>query len=459
MTISSLNAASLNATASNTPLLASVAVRNSTASMPATTSAGTATSSALAPTPSVIVTLSGATTAPLSPIYSPQPVTPPPAWQNASIAIKTASGRNLTLSLGDDGGLSLKPDGDAPLSNAESVAIAKLAVAFKNALDGMASSSPQLDLAGLAQVDTSVLSSIHITAQASGTGKAIQTVDFTADATSRSVKIDGQAGNIDVSVDLSSPALSGSQTQQASAINNYLRQFDQAASRGHASPALMTMFKDAFTQMNAPAGLDAVPLTRPSTWVTETDHALLSGLADFSASVTQTATASNPYRANEHDAFSLQVSQTTQMSGRDPSERGISQTSSSQLRASFHTPLSADAPLNLTGDPKSQNYYYTQIDDSAQSNMKIGYQKGKLVQASLTRTASQNTQQQKYVMGQMVEDITTPLKRTQQRDLLPLLDQMNRHPPQTQQERDARKRDLANLHDSVLFESDPTALA
>ena len=457
MTISSSSMAASNAMGL---AVAPVVARVSTATLPAATdtSNGVTSSSLSTQTPSVVVTLSGATTAPLSPVYSPQPVTPPPAWSNASIAIKTASGRTLTLSLGDDGDLALKTDGDEPLSKAESVAVAKLAVAFRNALDGMASSSPQMDLAGLAQVDTSVLSSVHLTAQASGTGKAIQTIDFSADASSRAVKIDGQAGHIDVSVDLSSPALSGSQSQQASAINNYLRQFDQAASRGHASPALMTMFKDAFTQMNAPAGLDAVPLTRPSTWVTETDHALLSGLADFSASVTQDAVASNPYRPDEHDAFSFQVSQTTQVSGRDPSERGISQTSSSSLRASFHSALSADATLNLTGDPRSQNYYYTQVNDSAQSNMKIGYQKGRLVQASLTQTASQSTEQTKFVMGQKVEDITTPLKQSQQRDLLPLLNELDRHPPKTQQERDERARALANIHDSVEFQSDPTAL-
>ena len=457
MTISSSSMAASNAMGL---AVAPVVARVSTATLPTATdtSNGVTSSSLSTQTPSVVVTLSGATAAPLSPVYSPQPVTPPPAWSNASIAIETASGRTLTLSLGDDGDLALKTDGDEPLSKAESVAVAKLAVAFKSALDGMASSSPQMDLAGLAQVDTSVLSSVHLTAQASGTGKAIQTIDFSADANSRSVKGDGQAGYIDVSVDLSSPALTGSQSQQASAINNYLRQFDQAASRGHASPALMTMFKDAFTQMTAPAGLDAVPLTRPSTWVTETDHSLLSGLADFSASVTQNAVASNPYRPDEHDAFAFQVSQTTQVSGRDPSERSISQTSSSSLRASFHSALSADATLNLTGDPKSQNYYYTQVNDSAQSNMKIGYQKGRLVQASLTQTASQTTEQTKYVMGKKVEDITTPLKQSQQRDRLPLLNELDRHPPKTQQERDERTRALANIHDSVAFQLDPTAL-
>jgi hypothetical protein len=218
------------------------------------------------------------------------------------------------------------------------------------------------------------------------------------------------------------------------------------------------MFEDAFTQMNAPAGIDKASTTRSSSWLNDTDHALLSGLADFSASITQTATASNPYRADEHDGFSFQVSQTTQMSGRDASERGISQTSSSQLHASFHSALSADARLNLTEDPKSQNYYYSQISDSAQSNVNIGYQKGRLVQATQSNTASQSAERSKYVMGQKVEDVTTPLKKSQQRDLLPVLQQMERHPPQTTKERDERGRELAGIHDSLGFQTDPVAL-
>jgi hypothetical protein len=457
MTISSLNPLPLAAL--------SAAVRNNSATMPAATAAATTSvpSATSAPpstaTPSVVVTLSGATTAAGPVVYSPQSIKAPPPWQDTSLAIRTASGRSLTLTLQEDGdSFAIKTDGDAPLSDAEASAVAKLADAMKAALDGMTSSPPRLDLEGLAGVDTGVLSSVHLSAQATDSNQAIQTLDFTADATSRAVKIDGPAGKIDVRVDLSSPASMGSKAQQASAISNYLKQFDQTAARGHADPALMTMFKDAFTQLHAPAGLNATTLTRPSSWLNATDHALLSGLADFSASITQTAIASNPYRADEHDAFSLQVTQITQMSGRDSSERGITQTSSSQMKASFHSALSADFRLNLTEDPKSQNYYYTQSDDSAQSTMKIGYQKGRLVQASLSRTASQQSEQLKYIMGQKVEDVKTPLKRAQQRDLLPLLNEMERHPPQTRAEQEARTRDLATIHDSVAFETNPTVL-
>jgi hypothetical protein len=454
MTISSSNALS--------PAAVSAAVRNNAAT-PAITSAAVTSSSPstlpVTPPPSVIVTLSGTTSAPAPLVYSPQSIKATPIWQDASATIRTASGRSLTLSLQDDGSsFAIETDGDTPLSATDAKAVAALADAFRTALEGMTSSAPRVDLAGLAGVDTSVLSSVHLSAQASSSNQPIQMIDFTADVNSRTVKIDGSAGKIDVTVDTASPGVTGSRSQQASAINNYLKQFDQAASRGHADPALMTMFKSAFTQMNAPAGLDAPTLTRPVSSLSETDHALLSGLADFSASITQTAIASNPYRSDEHDAFSFQVSQSTQVSQRGASERGITQTSSSQTKASFHSALSADFRLNLTEDPKSQNYYYTQIDDSAQSTMKIGYQKGRLVEASLSRTASQQSEQLKYIMGQKVEDVTTPLKRTQQRDLLPLLNEMERHPPQTRAEQEARTRDLATIHDSVAFETNPTVL-
>jgi len=445
------------------PTVASVPVHNGTTAMPSTaptgSSSGASASSVAAPAPSVIVTLSGASTAPAAIVYGLPPIKAAPVWQDASVAIKTASGRTVTLSLqSDDGSIDIQTDGDAPLSDAENAAVAKLSAAFVSALEGMASAPPHLDLTGLAQVDTSVLSSVHLSAKATNSNQAIQTIDFTADAKSRAVKIDGPGGKLDVSVDLSNPAITGSKAQQAAAIDNYLKQFEQAASRGHASPLLMSLFEDAFTQMNSPAGLDTPNTVRSSSSLTDMDHALLSGLGDFSASITQTATASNPYRAGEHDGFSFQVSQTTRMSGRNASERGISQTSSSQLHASFHSALSPDAPLNLTDDPKSQNYYYSQIDDSAQSNVSIGYQKGRLMQATVSRTASQSTERLKYIMGQKVEDVTTPLQKSQQRDLLPLLTQMERHPPQTTRERDERTRALAQIHDSLGLQTDPVAL-
>ena len=80
------------------------------------------------------------------------------------------------------------------------------------------------------------------------------------------------------------------------------------------------------------------------------------------------------------------------------------------------------------------------------------------MQATQSNTASQSTERSKYIMGQKVEDVTTPLTKSQQRDLLPLLAEMERHPPQTTKERDERTRELAGIHDSLVFQTDPVAL-
>ncbi len=61
-------------------------------------------------------------------------------------------------------------------------------------------------------------------------------------------------------------------------------------------------------------------------------------------------------------------------------------------------------------------------------------------------------------MSQKVEDVTTPLEKSQQRDLRPVLMQMERHPLRTKTERDERARTLAGIHDSLGLQSDPVAL-
>ncbi|WP_448097582.1 hypothetical protein [Luteibacter yeojuensis] len=189
---------------------------------------------------------------------------------------------------------------------------------------------------------------------------------FHADGASRSIKTTGDLGTIDVNVDMRSAAILGNGSQRAAAIDNYLKQFDKASSRGRADPALMAMFKDAFIQLNTiqDGGASALLKTPPRIPLSANDHAMLTGLADFRASVTQATSAPNPMRADEKDGFSYQVSQETQIGGRDPSSRTMSQRQHSHLTASFHAALSADLSLMLTDDPKSQNYHYTQIDDN-----------------------------------------------------------------------------------------------
>lgn len=379
---------------------------------------------------------------------------------DVGLTIVTAGGHTLTLALhAGDGGLGVKLTGAGGLSDAERAALGKLATDFQAALEGMTSAQPRIDLGGLATLDGKLFSSVSLTARTTVPGGATQSVSFLADAQTRSIKLDGPSGKIEVTADLSHPEAWGSQAQRDDAVKQYLGQFDKAASRGHGDPATMALFKDAFSQVNMGyGGTPAGTVSTRSGWLSQGDHALLSGLADFSASLTQPSVASNPLRADEHDAFAYQVSQSTQVGGNDPLNRSIRQVTNSSLHASFHSALSPDATLNLTMLPSSQNYLYTRIDDSAQSDVGIRYRKGQLVEADVRRSAQQSTQTSRYVMGKLVDETSLPAQQNQQRDLLGLLAPLDTKRGLTAREQAGRDATLSALHGTFGLESDPVLL-
>ncbi|MFP3710458.1 hypothetical protein SB783_41500, partial [Paraburkholderia sp. SIMBA_009] len=110
----------------------------------------------------------------------------------------------------------------------------------------------------------------------------------------------------------------GSAQQQTTAINNYLSKFDSAQKRGEGDATLMALFKSGFADLHksygdwAPQGTATTRLGMPA----EVHRTMLSGLADFSASINQAPVASNPLRPREFDTFSYETSQNTTSSGR-----------------------------------------------------------------------------------------------------------------------------------------------
>jgi hypothetical protein len=200
--------------------------------------------------------------------------------------------------------------------------------------------------------------------------------------------------------------------------------------------------------------------TPPRIALSASDHAMLTGLADFHASMTQATSAPNPRRPGEKDGFSYEVSQETQITGHDSLDRGISQHQHSDLSASFHTALSPEQTLKLTLNPTSQNYYYTQIDDSADSQTDIAYQKGKLTQASISQSASESTHRSKYMMAELVEDNTMPSTQSSSRDLLGLLKSFEDDTSAPTRQRQAEwTQTLSAIHAGVGLQSDPTRIA
>jgi hypothetical protein len=373
-----------------------------------------------------------------------------------ALTITTRSGVKVELKL-DAGENSIAVDAkaDGELTEVERKALGKLADAFQKSIDGLTEDPPRVDLAGLTQFDSNVLSSVDLKGQVKINPKETQLLEFHADSTQRTVSFTGPAGSAKINVDLSQPAAWGSKQQQAKALDKYLQQVDQAAMRGQGNADMVSMFKDAFTDMNSDYGTP--PAASPSSiFLSDQDRALTTGLADFKASFSQAEVASNPARATEKDTFSYEVSQKTSITGTSQLDRGISQQQQSNLKASYHTPAKAGAILVLDLSPNSQNYRYVLINDAASSSTEIGYDKGALVKASMEMQASQSSRVLQYTLGKLKEDHTTPSGKSMQRDLMSTLEPERYGMEPLSDE--ARAQMLEKLNNQIFLQPNPDAL-
>lgn len=373
-----------------------------------------------------------------------------------SLSIKTASGKTVTFSLSSqtDGlGVQASVDG-GDLSDEELKAVGKLGSAFQAAVDGLTATPPKLDLGNLTQFDSKLLASVDLSAKLKSLDGQDLSLAFHADSQSRTTRMSGPLGELNLAVDLKNTAILGSAKQQAKALQSYLAQFDQAQARGSAKADLMAMFKDAFSAMNSnyPQG---VSLTR-----NPTDQGLLTGLADFKASIKQAGESTNPMRPSEVDSFAYEVSQKTRVGGKSELDRSITQDQQSSLSASFHKSLTGGKAPALDSSVESQNYLYVQVQDKASSSANLSYKDGVLTNASVAQSASQNTHTQKYVMGKLVEDTTVPKQASVQRDYLVLLEYAAKESKKSKDalEESTVKDALANMHASVMLQNDPGAL-
>ncbi|KRP61752.1 lactate dehydrogenase [Pseudomonas trivialis] len=378
-----------------------------------------------------------------------------------SLNIKTASGKTITFSLSSqsDGlGVQATVNGGT-LSDDELKAVGQLSSAFQAAVDGLTAVPPKLDLGGLTRFDSKVLASVDLDAKLEIADAQQQTLAFHADNQSRTLRMSGADGELSLAVDLKNAAILGEAQQQAKALKGYLAQFDRVQERGNAKAPLMGMFKDAFSALNSnyPQGAAAPEaLTR-----NPADQRLLSGLADFKASITQASEASNPMRPSEVDNFAYNVTQNTRVGGSGTLDRSVIQDQQSRLSASFHKDLAGGRNPALGTTAESQNYLYVQVEDKASSSTHLGYKEGMLTHASVSQSASQDTRTQKYVMGKQVDETFVPRHASARRDYVSLLEHAARESNKSRQalEESTLKEALANMHASVLLQEDPSSLS
>lgn len=381
------------------------------------------------------------------------------ADNSINLTLKTASGKTIQISLSSqDNALAVQAqvqDGD--LNEQELAALGAMAKGFETAIQGLTAVPPQLKLEALTQFDTDVFSSLDLTTRFKLDDDSTQSLELHADASQRQVRMSGAAGDIDMSVDLKNAAILGDSNQKAKALASYLRQIEAARVRGDGDRNLLSMFESAFKTLHSDYPQSpAVSQPQASTAITltDTDRRVLTGLADFSATVSEKSVNGNPARPNELDSFNYGLSQTTQSKGQDQFNRKVVQNQQSHLTARFHKPLYPGQKLELTTDPQSQNYQYYQIDDQASSMSSIGYVKGKLVEASVTQSASQSTRISKYVMGHLEEESVKPVSSSKTQNLLGLLQKALQEDKLAKMGR-GTSYGFAAIQDKLMLASDP----
>jgi hypothetical protein len=342
-----------------------------------------------------------------------------------TLDVVTRSGAKVALTLasaGDD--MIFQVSADKALGDDERAALAGLAQGFQAAIDGMTGPDPQVRLAGLANVDPTALQSIdlHAAVKRPTLPPTTQSLDFHVDGKERKVTIDGPSGKVEVGVDVEQLHSLGTKQQQTKAIDSYVKQFDAAGARGHADAKLMTMFKDAFSDMSRTSSVDdgARPDAAPRRdWtLSKEDHAALTGLPDFHASVTQAPAAVNPLRPEEADSFTYTVSQETRTGGDARANRTVAQAQQSHLSAQYHEAATKKGKPEFDGTPATQNYDYHEVDDAAESSVDLRYKDGLLQKATLDQSVSQSERTRKYLLGKLAADHTVPAAQHLVRDLV-----------------------------------------
>lgn len=339
-----------------------------------------------------------------------------------SLTLTTASGATVRLSLASsDDGLAVSAEvQDGELDANQLKGLASLADSFQAAINGLTQEPPALKLGNLVKLDPALFTSLKLDANLQTSSGEPQRFALDISDTARSLSLDGPSGNLKLNLDTRNASLLGNDAQRQAAVRNYLSQFDAAQQRGHGDKEQMSLFKDAFVQLNS---ADDGKASTSGAVLAGNDRMLLSGLADFTASIGKTAQSVNPLLPAETDRFNYEVSQATTVNGTALSTRSVQQDQQSRLSAAWHQGVNPQVPLILGTDFKSQNYSYHEVDDRASASTRLGYNKdNKLVEASASQQASQNERVRTYVDGVLSDDVSTPRSAAQSRNLLGMLE-------------------------------------
>lgn len=337
------------------------------------------------------------------------------AGQDSAVAltITTRTGATVSLSLTrQSDGMAVEIKTSGTLSKDESEAIAGLGDAFQKALNGLAQQPPKMDLSDLTKFDSSVLKSVDLKTDIRRGDTKLQSLNFHADDAERWVAYQDQDVSLKMTSDRSQNASSGNAFQQQLTLSAYDKQFDKARSDGHGNKAQMDMLKSVFRALNASTAAEqseAITATNTAIRLGSNGASHLSGLNDFSLSLSQTEQSINPRRQEEKQSFSYQASQTTENNRLNDGSGAVKQTTHAHLSASWYKALDANTPLSLNMKKSSQNYYYHQLEQDSLKTTSLNFNgQGQLASVGTTSQISNRETVTKYVLGQVIDSFVTP---------------------------------------------------
>lgn len=350
------------------------------------------------------------------------------AGQDSAVALTITTQTGVTVSLSltrQSEGMAVEIKTSGTLSKDESQAIAGLGEAFQKALNGLAQQPPKMDLSDLTKFDSSILKSVDLKTDIRSGDTKLQSLNFRADDTERWVAYQDRDVSLKMTSDRSQNAHGGNAFQQQLTLSAYDKQFDKARSDGQGNKAQMDMLKSVFRALNegtASAQSETATAASAGIRLGSDGASRLSGLNDFSLSLSETEQEINPYRSEERKTFSYQASQTTENNRLVDGSGTVKQTTHAHLSASWYKALDASTPLSLNMKKSSQNYYYHQLEQDSLKTTSLNFNtQGQLASVGNTSQISNRETVTKYVLGEVIESFVTPEDENDE-SLIKLLD-------------------------------------
>jgi len=343
----------------------------------------------------------------------------------ASLTVQTRSGTTVELTLAVDrggvlgrNGLQVEIKASGSLSSAEKRALAQLAQGLDKALEGLGQADqPRMDIADLANFDRNVLKSVDLSVKNPGEGELLSSFDLHLGADRNAIAYAGALGKVDVDVNAQMPLGRTDDKQRQASITELLRQVDAAAQRSHADSRLVTLFKDAFSQLHSATGATGARIAALSgNPLSGRIDPMLSGLADFNASFSGAFERTGRFGAVvETGTASYQLSQeTTLVPSAQADTWKLDQKQSESLVAQY-VKSRGDVMLDMS----SGNYDVFTVNDSTEKRTTVSVVEGRVSDAQ--RTTEQNLLQtmKKLVNFKVEEEQQTPVNRSQLEILQP----------------------------------------